>query len=58
MVETSATATLTLAGDQLSVETNSGPRMDRLLAAMRGLQPDPAIVRQTRRPFQGRAGGK
>jgi hypothetical protein len=45
-------ATLTLDGDQLSVETNSGPRMDRLLAAVRGRQHDLAIVRQTRRPFQ------
>lgn len=43
-------ATLRLAGDRLHVDTNSEARMDRVLAAIRDLQPDVTVTEDSRRP--------
>ncbi|MDP9821614.1 SEC-C metal-binding domain-containing protein [Nocardioides massiliensis] len=42
-------ATFILDGDELTVETNSGPRMDRVLSALRELQPGLELVEDVRR---------
>ncbi len=43
-------ATLMIEGDALEVETNSEPRMDRVLAAVHTLQPSLQVRAQTRQP--------
>jgi len=45
-------ATIELDGDQVKVETNSEARQDRVLDALRALQPGIEILRQTRVPVQ------
>lgn len=45
-------ATLVLDDDALRVETNSDARMDRVLAALRDLQPDLELVEDVRRPLE------
>lgn len=43
-------ATLTLDGADVTVEANSEPRFDRVLAALRGMEPDLQVVAESRRP--------
>ncbi len=43
-------ATIEIVGDHVKVETNSEPRQDRVLDALRQLQPGIEVARQTRRP--------
>jgi tetratricopeptide (TPR) repeat protein len=45
-------ATITLDGPNVRVETNSEPRMDRVLDALRTLQPGVQLLTQTRRPAE------
>jgi hypothetical protein len=44
--------TLTLDRDQLRIETNSEPRMDRVLGRLHELQPGLDVLQQTRRPVE------
>lgn len=45
-------ATLTLDGDRLTVQTNSERRMDRVLAALADLDPSMTVVDDVRRPLR------
>jgi hypothetical protein len=48
-------ATVELTGTRVRIETNSEARLERVLAVLRGLEPEIALVEQTRRPARDAA---
>jgi hypothetical protein len=48
-------ATVEMAGTQVHVHTNSEARLERVLAVLRGVEPEIALVQQTRRPARDAA---